>query len=323
MIFKCVNTDVADLTTGEIYDRSLLPVYSWECEDILGFLSRRVYSNYNKIARRIELHHIERTAFKLSLSDSYWISFNPDERFEDASPYYQEFGTLDFVRGLTEPTLRLQGTFDKEWVRFGSKTFIRKREPIGTANLEVIASAFAAVLGVGHSPAAILTDRDGSDGLVCIPNMSSPKTMFLDFGSVLPANALSKDFDGIIQKNVQSMYDKIGLRNIGEYILRVNLFDSIVGNEDRRENQGNWGFFKSTADGAVALSPAYDFNLAYALDMHKEILDQRISGIKKAKKGILAKSYLDKWHNQVRAFCLKFEYGSWYNNFLYLREKLK
>jgi len=320
MIFKCVNTDVADLVTGEIFNRALLPIHSWGHNDIIAFMQRRVYSSHNKIARAIDQRREERIAFKLGLSDSYWISYDKNVKFEDVSPYYQEFGTLDFVTGFTEPTLRLMGTFDKEWRRIGNRTVICKREPVLVAEVEARASELATVLGVGHKPPALYVGVNGGDGIVFIHNMSSPSRMFLDFGSILKAESLN---EGTVIREVQDMYDSVGLRNIGDYIARINLFDGVIGNEDRRRNQGNWGFYKSTTDGKVSLMPAYDFNLAYSLDVDEALMNKRIAGIKAAKKGTFARLLLEQWDKSVMDFCGRYGYNVWHRNLRRMYMKLK
>ena len=81
MLLKCADTAVANLDSGEIFNASLLPVPSWGWSDILGFLDRRIYADTNKIARRIATRGVERKAFKLSLSDSYWVTADNSDKF--------------------------------------------------------------------------------------------------------------------------------------------------------------------------------------------------------------------------------------------------
>ena len=321
MILKCANHDVMDLSNGKTLNGSLLPVASWGYDQVMAFLERRVFAQSNKIARRIDQRRQERTAYKLSLSDSYWISFDSSERFEAVSPYWQDFGTLEFVKGMTEPTLRLMGSFDKEWRRLGDVTFICKYEPKLIAQTEIRAGELAARLGVGDSIGPVFGGGyDEIDSAVFIRNLSSPQRMLLDFGSVLPRNSLK---DGYIFEYVQALYTQVGFSCVHDYIMRVILFDAIIGNEDRRHNQGNWGFFKSTADGSVCLAPAYDFNLAYSMPVDAALLQERIKGIVSAGKAIQALDALQAWEPTVREFCGEYDYEVWHNNFKRLQKHLQ
>lgn len=267
VIFKCGNNDVMDLSTGQIFDKRLLPIKTWGLQDVLGFLERRVYAQTNNVARAIDQNRRERTVFKLGLSDSYWITSDRSTRFEDVSPYYQDFGTLEFVRGFTEPTVHLMGSFDKEWERRGNITYIRKREPAMVANVEAIASKLAAKLGIGDRYPVLYVGSFTGVGEVYIRNMSTPHRMLLDFGAILPPSSLN---EGLNIAEIRALYNGVGLtEGVSSYALRVILFDTIIGNQDRLKNQGNWGFFKCVDTGTVSFAPAYDFNLARDFEIVK------------------------------------------------------
>ena len=313
MKLMCCNNIVVDLSANKVINRALLPVYSWGVPEVYAFLERRVFAQSNKFARMLSTTRVERFAFKLGLSDSYWVCADDLVRFEDISPYYQPFGTLEFVQGFTEPTLRLMGSFDKQWERKAGIICIKKRQPYLVAQLEVKASELAALLNIGDKSSVLF--GGGIDGLAdtYIRNMSNPQRMLLDFGSLLTPNYLR---DGLNMTEVQQMYNLVGLSNIiGSYILPVSLFDTIVGNMDRRHNQGNWGFFKSTIDGKVSLAPAYDFNLAYSMDLPEELIKQRLSFIKKSKKSQDAISILSKWKDIVYTYCNRGNMSVWMRNF--------
>jgi hypothetical protein len=318
MKLKCGNTPVMDLLTGEVFESALLPIAAWNKEDVFGWLERRVYSGSNTAARRIAQRRNEPTGYKLSLSDSYWVAFDDTVKFEDISPYYQEFGTLDFVKGLTEPTLRLMGTFDKWWESKAGLTCIRKSEAALVAQIEAKASGLAAKLGIGdRQPCLYAGSLDGL-GTVYIRNLSTPQQMLLDFGSLLPPGYLKEGFD---LDEVRRMYGIAGLNDMGGYILRVNLFDTIIGNEDRRYNQGNWGFFKNTETGAVSAAPAYDFNLAYSLDIDEELLQQRVPFLGNVRNDAL--NLLHGWKPAVKQYCEDNHCEVWYRNLCRLEEKIR
>jgi hypothetical protein len=322
MIFKCVNTPVADMTTGEILEPKLLPVATWEYEDLLTYLERRVYSSSNITARQIALQRVERTSHKLGLSDSYWLCSDPDVKFEDVSPYYQEFGTLYFAGGLSEPTLQLGGSFVKEWGRLGTNTYIWKTAMNDIALIEYWASLLAARLGVGQNPS--VSYKEPTDGLglgfTYVPNISSPEKMLLDFGSVLSMKSLE---DGYVFENVQKMYSKVGfIRDVSSYILRVILLDGIVANEDRVINPGNWGFFKATDTGKVSLSPAYDYNMAGFRLLETSLFERRVTGIKQAGKADDALNLLNQWEEEVNTICQQCGNWEWHQNLIALRAAL-
>ena len=321
MIFKCANHNIMDLTTGVIFDKHFLPIETWARDDVLGYLERRKYAGSNKIA--IEIHKTRKEVhdYKLSLSDSYWACNDTSIRFEDISPYYNEC-SVDGVgkSNGVEPTLRLMGSFDKEWVRLSGVTFIRKVESLLVARVEALAGLLAMELGIGDTVAPI----DGVDGIgngvVLIRNLSDADKMLLDFGSVLEPESL---INGYNLDDVQAMYSLVGFGDVRDYILKINLFDFVIGNSDRRRNQGNWGFYKSTEDGSVSLSPAYDFNLAYSADATSNALEACSAGIRKAGRISEALDILESWVSTVEAFADKHDYDVWRRNMARMMGRLE
>ncbi|MCL2086879.1 MAG: hypothetical protein FWH05_04705 [Oscillospiraceae bacterium] len=317
MVFKCGNIDVVDLTTGDVLNRNLLPVYSWNVEDVLKYLQRRVYARTNTTARIIENRDFQQDehekAFKLGLSDSYWVSNDKDLKFEDISPYYHPFNTLDFVRGFTSPTLRLAGSFDKEWQKRGNTTYIVKKQPDSSAQLETHASALAAKLGVGDKKTVLYGGQVFGQGTTYIPNISCPDNMLLDFGSVLGMECLHNGFNPV---EVQQLYSQVGFCEITQtYILPISLFDMIIGNSDRKDNPGNWGFFKNSKTGETTTAPAYDFNLANITRMSEKYFSQRLELLDTLNLCPKAFSILSEWKDTVYTFCDKRELSSWKQNF--------
>lgn len=152
---------------------------------------------------------------------------------------------------------------------------------------------------------------------------SDPTVMLLDFGTVLPAKSME---DGHDTHKVVNMYMKVGFPNNNEllqYILRVTLFDIIIGNADRKLNQGNWGFWKSTVDGKVGLCPAYDFNLAQRKDdVVKWNPKDPINYIKSRGYAEQAIHWLNMWRGTVIDFCQKQGTEHWLDNFNHLYKSL-
>jgi len=305
------------MITGDILNEKLLPIASWGLGDLLKYLERRVYAQSNTTAKIIDardcVYEHEQKAFKLGLSDCYWISADETLKFEDVSPYYQPFNTLDFVRGFASPTLRLAGSFDKEWQKKGANTYIAKKQPDLSAQLETQASLLASLLGIGDKKTITYGGQIFGQGTTYIPNMSTTHKMLLDFGSILGMKCLNNGFN---LTEVQDLYDKIGLADIIEsHILRVSLFDIIIGNQDRKNNPGNWGFFKNTKTGETSLAPAYDFNLACVTLFPEKYFSDRAILLKRIGLGGKALSILESWKGTIDVFCTENEIESWRQNF--------
>jgi hypothetical protein len=184
---------------------------------------------------------INLTTRAFSLTDCYWITECPDEeRFEDYSPYYQDFwkGKGDYPGGSI-PTLYVDGALPKCWEDAHTLTKTGK-----TADLELACIRLCRACGIPVEEAERVAEG------IEVKNFTSPDVMLEH-----------ADMSGRLDP--EEFTDEDIVRLFGAGGIRMLTIDAITGNGDR--HAGNFGWLRSPDTGEyLSMAPLYDFD--HALD---------------------------------------------------------
>jgi hypothetical protein len=271
LFLMCKNTKVYNLDTEEACSASLLPgkMAACPCKDTFrAWMKTRYSAGTNTLARMLRgltfgqgnRAKIDRTTRAFSLTDCYWVTDDPEgERFEDLSPYYQDFwkGTGKYEHGPI-PTLYVDGALPKYWK--DAKTLVKKEE---NAALELECTRLCEACGIPVESAACT--EDGME----VRNFTSPDAM------LEPAASSGRlDPEEFTDADIVRLFGMDGIRMLA--------IDAITGNGDR--HAGNFGWLRDTNTGEyLSMAPLYDFD--HALDSactdHPDVLMDELLAVSK------------------------------------------
>jgi len=273
------NTPIYNITNDIIINPTLCP-FSTNADTKKAYekwRSNRVYLKSNRVAEQIVARaggiHTRESKRRLSLSDSFWVKYNIDSdlSFESITPYLNDFGVLTPLggRASSAPDLVLGGSQPKQWLRDEESglTYMRKAEFPEQVHGEMLAVKLARKTNIPVMNAFVDTN-DGriyaddytaftNSGTINIINMTN-----LDY-SLIQFDQMNIGVNGLNPLNVIEAYKKAGVKeNLKSESLRQIIFDGVVGNIDRENNNSNWAIFMCNRTGTRSVSPMYDFNWA-------------------------------------------------------------
>ena len=271
-------------SVSEIFNPHLLPISLQTesgCPDLARlrdwFDKRKIPDNRDGIkAVRANFVNFNVTGGNMfSLSDQYWIKYNPGETWDDMNFFDNEYdpsvGAAFFTPWLVErdrvfgpsPDFATNGALKKTWKRQADSTshLVKAgnrrlhQEPI----TEVLASAMLKKMGIIPFVSYTLT----VEGMT----MCSECANFIDKNTeFVPASHI---YFREKRKEPESVYDHLlrmcDLYEIGgaqEYIDSMITADRIIGNDDR--HLGNFGFIRDAETGKIlGFAPLFDSGSAY------------------------------------------------------------
>lgn len=259
MYLMCKNNCLMDLTTFKVYNPDLLPGRLRLDPTRMGFerwMQMRRSAGTNSFSRVLlgtsfgqgRTRKADLKTHALSLSDAYWVTEDLNLRFEDISPYYQDFwnGTGAYA-GQSIPSLYVDGALSKAWQ---SSNILAKK----LVENEAFALALANVVLTTPVCEVVHVSKD----LLYVKNFTSPNEMFE-----------SAAMSGKI--NLESFEDATIIELFGISGLEMLTIDAIVGNGDR--HAGNFGFMRSTDNGAyLRPAPIFDFDHAGDTKLEDDVL---------------------------------------------------
>lgn len=210
----------------------------------------------------------------LSVSDSYWITNNIDEKWAevklDSHPLHETLQQIAlFGRSLTitgklhTPELTTQGAYAKAWFRENSKLYLYKANSIGgnESEREVLASNILDCFNVPHVK-YILTHKDNLTVCKC-ENMNLNNTSIID----------SIEVETWFSKKGLNFFEEVK-RIDSEMFFKTIVVDYLIANRDR--HGGNWGFYMNNQNGKIiCMHPLFDHNNAF----DKNFMDDPEGGI--------------------------------------------
>lgn len=216
---------------------------------------------------------------RLSLSDSYWIKYNKDNKqggFNQLTPYlndFYEYGVCTSKK--SSPSLTVTGSVSKNWRYVNGNIVLYKVMQPMWVDAEVAAVSLARKLQL---PVNDITRVSNTE--LYIHNFTEVGVMLMRLQPWdLQVSSMSKvpaDF-GYSFSAVDTVYKRLGIT--GHFHIVNVIFDAIVSNYDRLQNLSNWGYFKSGIDGKNVHCPMYDFNLAhpYQRNMYLHIVKEQLT----------------------------------------------
>jgi len=198
----------------------------------------------------------------LSVSDSYWITNNENEKWKDVNvkshPLHETlqqialFGrTLTITGKIHTPELTGQGAYAKAWYRENDELFLYKASTNGgnESEREVLASKILDCFNVPHVPYE-LTKKE--DKIVCkCPNMNLENTSIVD----------AIEYDTWCTKKGKDLFEE-SKRIDSDIFYKTIIIDYLISNADR--HLANWGFFMDNNSGdIIRLHPLFDHNNAF------------------------------------------------------------
>ena len=212
----------------------------------------------------------------LSLSDQYWIKAREDDiSWEDINFFDNDFSNDvgDILFGdqtnkndlnLSSPDNTSVGNLKKRWrISNGNRVLIKggsnpfRQEPYN----EVVASLIAVILEIPCVNYSLVYDKD-------YPYCQCPD--FVDKNNdFVPAYQIIKTLK---KNNSDSAYahfikcsEKLGIKNVIDYLNKMIVFDFIIANEDRHYN--NFGFIRNSKTLQFeAISPLFDNGSSFGFD---------------------------------------------------------
>ncbi len=199
----------------------------------------------------------------LSVTDDYWLSNNPNEKWDDVNlknnPLHEVIAqiALTGVKALTitgnirTPECTAQGVYAKAWKRENGELYLYKASTTygHESEIEAEVSDILDYTNVPHVHYDFLKDN----GL----RLSKCASMCTDAYSIVPSddvfawcNRTGRNFDQLIASLDQDMYYK------------TMVVDYLISNSDRHAE--NWGFYMDNRTGQlIGLHPLFDHNNAF------------------------------------------------------------
>lgn len=232
---------------------------------------------------------------RLSLSDSYWVKYDNDNvDFEAITPYLNPFSELLMQHGHRRsnsiPEIVLGGSQPKKWVRDKDKSlYIEKILLPEQVEVEMRAVRLARLCNVKVMNAFVKTSKGRvyadnftklkeQIGVINLVNISNLNRSLIQF------DYLGIGVNGYDIKNVVEAYKRAGVeRDVGQITLTQIVFDTVVGNIDRKSNNSNWAVFLDHGTGERIPSSMYDFNWASTKYSDEKMIKEVAVGIKSAR----------------------------------------
>jgi len=261
----------------------------------------RAYLRTNRTAERVVAQlggeNTREAKRRLSLSDCYWIKYpcDFDVKFEDITPYSNSFSIMDVHQGVSPssvPELVLGGSQPKQWGQGQDDiTYMSKAEQSMQIHTEILAVKLAHASGLKAMNAFVRTESGkvyaknyptsfdyNALGVINIVNITNPSR------SMIQLDQLGLTPNGYNPLSVNQAYMDAGVKDdVLKIALTQILFDTVIGNIDRKSNSGNWAVFMDNASGRRSPSWLYDFNwgnlITQPTDMIEEV-SQHILGAK-------------------------------------------
>lgn len=312
-ILMLCDTPVYDIANDTVLNKHLCPfIHAKDTRSAYEiWYSHRAYLKTNRTAERVVSQLGGENTFeakrRLSLSDSFWIKYEYDKetKFDEITPYNNPFSLLEVKPGIARssavPELVLGGSQPKQWGRSQEgTTYMTKAEQSGQIHAEMLAVQLALKSGLKTMNAFVQTEKgklyakdyrksfDYSNlGLINIINITNTKRSMIQF------DQLGIGVNGYDINNVVAAYIKAGVtEDIENITLTQILFDCVIGNIDRKNNNSNWAVFMDHDNGKRRPSWLYDFNWANLTTEAVEMMEEVIHGVKKARLEQRAIQYL-------------------------------
>lgn len=199
----------------------------------------------------------------LSATDDYWITENPQERWENVNVRHNALhqviaqisllgsSPLTIIGPIRTPELTGQGAYAKAWVRENNELYLVKaNSKYGhESEIEVLVSDILDCTNVPHVPYQLVH----VDGKVC----SKCKDICTDDKNVVSA-------DSVIRwcNRTDRAFFEFVLGLDPENFYKTFIVDYLIANSDRHSQ--NWGFYMDVKTGQLlGLHPIFDHNNAF------------------------------------------------------------
>jgi len=338
-ILMLCDTPVYDIAKDVVLNKMLCPfVPADSTRKAYGvWRKHRSYLKTNRTAEQVVAQaggeNTREAKRRLSLSDCYWVKhdYDNDSRFQDITPYNNAFSLMDVHRGnirsSSVPELVLGGSQPKQWgLGPDGITYMSKAEQSRQVHAEMLAVKLAHQSGLKAMNAFVRTEQGkiyakaypitfdySSLGLVNIVNITSTKRSMIQF------DQLGLGVNGYNIMNVTEAYAKAGVKeDVTNITLTQILFDCVVGNVDRRNNNSNWAIFLDNESGKRTPSWMYDFNWANLSTAPTGMIEEVSSYIREARLCDVAQALL----LPIRNACEFLNLNLWNENAKALSSKL-
>lgn len=268
MKLMCKDTEIYDIDSNTILNKQLVPRQFKDIIDFEKWLNSRRFTVTNEIAKDV-MYRVSPNliAYKrsLSLSDCYWVKENYDIcTFNEITPYENDFMIKHKdIRKQSIPLKTLGGSFTKEWaISKDGKRVIRKYGTAKQLTVEYDAWLLSCDFKIPCNEVTLY------DNYVEIENISNLDWMLITYSQ------LGKKVNGGSPVEILSVYVN-PLDSIGA-VLDLELFDAVIGNNDRQSNMGNLAVLKNTITGELKFPPMFDFNLAHNWQLNMYLMNTAI-----------------------------------------------
>jgi len=330
MLMLC-DKPVYDISKDVVLDNKLCPFMSADNTKKAYQIWRkhRSYLKTNRTAERVivqtggkNTHEAKR---RLSLSDSYWVKYDYDAStpFHDITPYNNSFSLMDVHRGNTRsnsvPELVLGGSQPKQWGRGQDGiTYMSKAEQGKQVHAEMLAVKLAHQSRLKSMNSFVRTEQGkiyantypidfdySLLGLINIVNITSTERSMIQF------DQLGIGVNGYNPLSVADAYVTAGVaEDVANIALTQVLFDSVIGNVDRENNNGNWAIFLDHKSGKRTPSWMYDFNWANLSTEATDMITKVISYVRQAEMEKAAIGLL----TPIKDACINLGLTLWHDN---------
>lgn len=242
---------------------------------IMSFFSNRVL-NINRENAKVILNSLnisQKSDFEtnskiillckaLSVCDDYWITQNPNEKWEDvnlkSNPLHETIANIALTgKSLTvtgkirTPELTGQGAYAKAWERVNGKLYLQKASTMAghESEIEVSVSNILDCTNVPHVKYSFI-EKEGRRIAVC-ENISSDELSLVS----------AEDFYGYCNRLNLNFLNEVKKINENLFFQTI-VVDYLISNSDR--HGGNWGFFMNNFSGQIEdMHPLFDHNNAF------------------------------------------------------------
>jgi len=265
----------------------------------------RAYLKTNRTAERVVAQlggeNTREANRRLSLSDCYWIKYpcDSDVKFEDITPYSNSFSYEPGHQSV--PELVLGGSQPKQWGRGQDGiTYTSKAEQSWQIHTEILAVKLAHASGLKAMNAFVRTESGklyaknystsfdyNALGVINIVNITNMDR------SMIQLDQLGLTPNGYNPLSVNQAYMDAGVKDdVLKIALTQILFDTVIGNIDRKSNSSNWAVFMDNASGRRTPSWLYDFNWGNLITTPTGMIEEVSTYILGAKLGDIAQTLL-------------------------------
>jgi len=322
---------VYDITADKVLEPNLCPFLlpantkkSYET-----WRKNRSYLKSNRMAERIVVQTggagTREAKRRMSLSDCFWVKYpyDGDTKFADITPYQTPFSLMTAHKGNARsssvPELVLGGSQPKQWGK-GQEgiTYMQKTELPNQVHAEMLAVKLAHTAGIKCMNAFVVTDKGkiyakkysvdtkhNALGFINLVNITNTDRSMVQF------DQLGISVNGYDPVAVAEAYKKAGvIEDVLKISLSQILFDVVVGNNDRQNNNSNWAVFMDNTTGKRKPSWMYDFNWANLVTKDNKMLTQVIANVKRTGFEDIACKILE----PIRLACIEIGVNLWVEN---------